>query len=213
MNATSSTYRRANRMLAALSLALILLGIAWLVPVLARGSPIKSPAQPERISDRPNAGETCFATLDTVTVYSSTDASAVQQAIDAAAPGATVKLAGYCPGVQIRAGFTQTAYISQPLILRGGYTTTNWADSDPQANPTVLDAQGQGRVLYITGDISPTIENLHITGGNATGLGGAYSSGYSAGGGVYIVTATTTISNCLVSGNTISQTFASGGGI
>ena len=27
------------------------------------------------------------------------------------------------------------------------------------------NAQGQGRVLYIIGNISPTIEGLHITGG------------------------------------------------
>lgn len=32
--------------------------------------------------------------------------------------------------------------------------------------------QRQGRVLYITGDINPTIEGLRITGGSAVGLGG-----------------------------------------
>ena len=42
----------------------------------------------------------------------------------------------------------------------------------PTTTPTTLDAQRQGRVLYITGDINPTIEGLSITGGNAAGLGG-----------------------------------------
>jgi hypothetical protein len=60
---------------------------------------------------------------------------------------------------------TQVVYISKTITLRGGYTTTNWTTSDPEANPTTLDAQGQGRVFYITGDISPTIEGLRIVAG------------------------------------------------
>ena len=96
----------------------------------------------------------------------------VQAAVDAATDGDTVKIAGYCTGVSIRAGVTQTVYISKTLAMAGGYTTTNWVEPDPVGNPTMLDAEGQGRVLCITGDISPTIEGLRITGGDATGLGG-----------------------------------------
>jgi len=44
--------------------------------------------------------------------------------------------------------------------------------SRPLWTPTTLDAQRQDRVLYIIGDISPEIEGLSITGGNAAGLGG-----------------------------------------
>ena len=33
-------------------------------------------------------------------------------------------------------------------------------------NPTVLDAQAQGRVIYVTGNVSPTIEGLRLTNGN-----------------------------------------------
>jgi threonine dehydrogenase-like Zn-dependent dehydrogenase len=68
--------------------------------------------------------EVCFATIDGIYVYSSINASALQQAVDAAAPGATVKVAGLCAGVQTRAGETQTVYISKTLTLEGGYTNT-----------------------------------------------------------------------------------------
>jgi hypothetical protein len=64
----------------------------------------------------------------------------------------------------------------------------------------VLDAQGQGRVLFIAGEISPTIEGLRLTGGNASGLGGF--AGLNAGGGVYIITATATLSSNEVISNT-----------
>jgi YVTN family beta-propeller protein/predicted outer membrane repeat protein len=62
---------------------------------------------------------------------------------------------------------TQMVYLSKTVTIQGGYTITNWITPDPLANPTVLDAQNQGRVFYITGDISPTIEGLRLTQGNA----------------------------------------------
>jgi len=104
---------------------------------------------------------------------------------------------------------------SRIATARGGYTTTNGfaGPPDPDANLTTLDAQEQGRVLYITGDISPTIEGLRITGGDADGLGGD-SYGFDVGGGVYIIiiiiiTATAAISNNQVYHNTADH----GGGL
>jgi len=118
-----------------------------------------------------------------------------QDAVDAAYEGDIIKVAaGTYTGVSACQGVTQVVYISKTLTLRGGYTTTNWTVSDPDSNPTTLDAQGQGRVLYITGNISPTIEGLRITGGDAEGLGGDQWED-DAGGGVYIITATATIRN------------------
>jgi parallel beta-helix repeat protein len=130
-----------------------------------------------------------------------TDYTTVQAAVDASTHMTdVVKVAGYCSGVEARVGMTQTVYISKTLALRGGYTITNWTISDPLLNPTTLDAQGQGRVLYITGDISPTIEGLRITSGDAAGLGGHHLWG-DAGGGVYLISATATISNTQVFSN------------
>jgi len=92
-------------------------------------------------------------------------------------------------------------YISKTITIRGGYTTTNWTTPDPEANPTTLNAQGRGRVLYITGNISPTIEGLCITNGDATGLGGGWSS-TDSGGGIYAITTTATIRDNQVFSNT-----------
>jgi len=142
----------------------------------------------------------------------------IQAAVDAADdPGDVIKVAaGTYTGVHVRARnditttgvVTQVVYISKTVMVQGGYTTANWAATDPEANPTTLDAQNQGRVLYITGDISPTIEGLRIINGNATGLGGGpYEA--NAGGGVYVITATATLRDSHVFGNIAG----SGGGL
>jgi len=131
----------------------------------------------------------------------------VQAAVDAAdAPTDVIKVAaGTYTGVSNRGGLAQVVYISKTVTIRGGYTTAFTDPPNPDTNPTTLDAQEQGRVIYITGTISPTLEGLHITGGRATGLGG-HPWGRDAGGGVYINRATPIISDCAVYDNTASTT-------
>ncbi len=125
----------------------------------------------------------------------------VQAAVDAAADGDVIKIAaGIYTGVLTRDGVTQTVYVSKTVSIRGGYTTTDWMTFDPQANPTTLDAEGEGRVFYIAGDISPTVAGLRVTGGDAAGLNGGFGGG-DAGGGMYIVDATAVVSNVQVFGN------------
>jgi len=131
--------------------------------------------------------------------------STVQAAVDAAQPGDEIHVAtGVYTGVQARAGITQVVYISKTVTVRGGYTITNWATPDPVAHPTTLDAQGQGRVLVISGTITPTLEGLRITAGDAAGLGGGPWDD-DDGGGLYIYTATATISGCMVYSNTANR--------
>ena len=48
---------------------------------------------------------------------------------------------------------TQVVYISKTLLVRGGYTTTDWTTSNPISYPTTLDAQGGGRVQAITAPV------------------------------------------------------------
>jgi hypothetical protein len=135
----------------------------------------------------------------------------VQYAIDVADDDDVIKVAaGVYTGVNGYGGLAQVIYLTKTLTVRGGYTITDWTTSDPVANPTTLDAEGQGRVLYITGLISPTIEGVRMTGGDATGWGGG--GGLDVGGGVFVSEAATTISNCVVYSNTASSSGEGRGG-
>lgn len=148
----------------------------------------------------------------------------VQAAVDAASGGEVIKVsAGVYTDVQGRFAppsyngpsvVSQVIYITKTLIIRGGYTTTDWSVSDPDTNRTTLDAEGRGRVIYVVGDVSPTIEGLRITGGDSTGLGGGFA-GNDAGGGVYVATATATVNNNWVFGNVACEAVApcDGGGL
>jgi uncharacterized repeat protein (TIGR01451 family) len=140
-----------------------------------------------------------------------TDYTTVQAAIDASThPTDVVKVAGYCSIVNHYGGASQVAYVDKTLTVRGGYTATNWNVSDPISYPTTLDAQGQGRVLYIVGDGYPVIEGLRLIGGDADGLGCAENPGRDCGGGIYVVGASAAIRNCEISDSTASWY---GGGI
>jgi len=61
---------------------------------------------------------------------------------------------------------TQVVYISRTVTVRGGYTTANGRPltRSQSHNP---GRSRPGRVLYVAGNISPTIEGLRVTGGNA----------------------------------------------
>jgi hypothetical protein len=124
--------------------------------------------------------------------------ASLQAAVDAAAPGDEIRVAaGTYTDLHVRPRsditttgvVTQNVYLNKTLTIRGGYSGdfTAW---DPQTYATLLDAQGQGRVLYVSGDINPTIQGLRITGGDATGMGGYPVAGDNdAGGGVYVYSA------------------------
>jgi hypothetical protein len=154
--------------------------------------------------------------------------TAVQKAIDTATEGETIKIAsGVYTRVNNYGASAQIAYLSKTVTLRGGYTVTNWVTPDVQLNPTVLDAQSQGRGLYITGSISPVIEGLTIVGGNPIGddFGGGICVTYAAavlrnntivsntaqyGAGIHL-----SFSEAEISGNTIMSNVAlsQGGGL
>lgn len=133
--------------------------------------------------------------------------SSVQAAVDAAAEGDVIKVAaGTYTDVHARANVTQVVYIDKELTLRGGYTTTNWATSDPAANPTTLDARGQGRVMVIFIDdksANPVVEGFRLTGGVTPGP-------QIVGGGLQIIISNATIRNNVIVSNTADY---DGGGV
>lgn len=125
----------------------------------------------------------CAATADDgATVFSSQDASALQQAVDGAVPGGVVKIAGSCAGVTTRDGRTQTVFIDKALTLSGGYHVSDWGN--PQQQPTLLDAQSLGRVLYIHNAAPVILEKLIIQNGLISGSA-ADCPDYGGGGGIY----------------------------
>ena len=160
---THRTYLVVPLAIAAVAVAVLLFGMGSFTPTA------------EAATD----ADVCFATPDGgPTVYASSTFTAVQAAVDhLGAAGGTVLIAGACAGVQERNGTLQTVYIDASITLRGGYSPPNWVDSDPVANPTVLDAQGSGRVIFATKRLR--LENLVIQNGLSPGSGD--------GGGIYAV--------------------------
>jgi len=140
----------------------------------------------------------CFAThKDVNDEKSSLDASAVQQAVDAASSGDTVKVAGTCIGIVTRAGLTQTVYISKSLTLEGGHTPNDWTlEPDPDSNPTILHAFRLGRVIVISGTEGVTLDSLYLTGGVAEDF-----TLYNDGGGIWS-NSEITLKNSIIYSNT-----------
>ncbi|HNT77736.1 MAG TPA: right-handed parallel beta-helix repeat-containing protein, partial [Anaerolineae bacterium] len=157
----------------------------------------------------------------------STTYNNLQAGLDAAAPGAEVKIAGHCVDVVARNGLEQVGYLSKTLTLRGGYAPgdVDWTTAYP-TRTTVLNAHGDGRVLYMydaSASISVTLENLHLINGDAgqSGSVDSYGGGLYAnaalltlrqvqiyqnladrGGGVYMLTGTLSLRDSRVFSNT-----------
>ena len=107
---------------------------------------------------------------------------------------------------------TQVVFITKSLSIRGGYSTAFKEPPDPDKNPTVLRSPKthKGRLIVIAGIISPSIYGLRLTKGDAAGLGGAGGgTPHDAGGGVYILSATTILKDNRVYENTATD----GGGV
>lgn len=198
---------------------LLALGAWLLVFLLLRGTPPLAAAGQYRFV-APNGVDGVNSCAD-----SRTPCATVQHAVNQARPGDEIRVAaGVYTGVQSIAGLTQTVYVGKDLTLVGGFTTTNWALPDPVARPTILDAQGAGRVVYIPTGVTAGLVGFHLRGGAASEGAGLYSEGtltveqcaiYSnaatlAGGGVYVVAGTLTLKKSEIYSNSAGATGGSG---
>jgi hypothetical protein len=143
--------------------------------------------------------------------------ASIQAAVDASGfSNDEIRVAqGTYSGVTSRSGVTQSVYLTKSVTIRGGYATGNWDTPDPSTQPSILDAEGKGRVFFISGNISLTIQGLRMTRGSAYQQGGSENS-YDAGGAVYIKNARTTLSENVIMNSSSSPTttiFHNGGGV
>ncbi len=126
-----------------------------------------------------------------------------QYALNTAQAGDTILASGgVYTAISVSDNVTQAAVISQSVTIQGGYTAVFSDPPDPAANPTILDAQGQGRVLTIRDAGQVIINGLYLTGGNTP----AHSD---RGGGLYVLNSNLTLANSVIHQNQAGY----GGGI
>ena len=115
---------------------------------------------------------TCLVetTGDSVTDDASADASALRNAIQAASPGATIKVAGTCAGAVNGSVIT----IDKALTLDGGHLPTDWlAPSQPITNQAAIDGLNAGIPIRITAPGALAAQGLVVTNGaNGDSIGG-----------------------------------------
>lgn len=139
--------------------------------------------------------------------------STLQAAVDAAQPGDEIRVSAHVySDLHLREGITQVLYLSKTLVLRGGFVPPNWTTSQPSAY-TILDPQGGGRAIVIVGQIAPSLTGFQLESGDASGLGGYVPSwggpSHDVGGALYVVSATATLSDIRLVGN--SAQYGGGG--
>jgi predicted outer membrane repeat protein len=143
---TALLLKRSMKLIGAIGLALISIGLVIAPHAAARSIPSGPPVVATRYvaTSGLDSGDCSNNLLPCATV---------QYAIDQSINGNSILIAGgFYSGTTPRAGNNQLAYISTTLTIRGGYTTTdNFASSNPDVNPTILDAAHNGRVLRFVG--------------------------------------------------------------
>ena len=137
----------------------------------------------------------------------------LQNAVKVADPNSTITIDGK---IEASSGNSGQIEIDKTLKIKG----------KTGAGTDILDANGLSRIFKVENSATLILENLTLTGGKATGTGGAiYAKNASTvnienciitgneadtnGGGIYVEGTPTTITNCIFTGNTAKN----GGGI
>jgi hypothetical protein len=179
------------------------LGLTLLVFAAMSGQPTKAQATCDRyvlVSYGADTGDCSDEAHPCKTVQyainQASDSDVVCVADDALAPGPTI--------------YAETIAITRSVILEGaweatcvGAPTCSFTAVACAPEKVILDAQGTGRVISITGNITPTIDCFTITGGDAAGLGGdpGTTVDNDAGGGICSIDAAPIIINNVITGN------------
>lgn len=153
----------------------------------------------------------------------STPCRTVQYAVNQASSGDSVLVAtGTYSDIHLAVfgTITQVVYVDRSLTIRGGYNS-NFTAWDPDLYPTTLDARGLGRVVYITGGLTVTLDSLRIVNGSGERGGEVNPDPYiypvGSGGGVHSDARFLTVRNCVIMSNTAHNEAhsgtAGGGGI
>ncbi len=137
----------------------------------------------------------------------------IQHAIDLAANGDAILVAQgtYLGNANCDFGQFAVACIRKNLSLLGGFTSANWLEPDPDANTTVIDAQGTKRGVIVRGPaVTATVQGFTIR--NGVTAGDAPQSG----GGLVAFLADVTLLDLILQNNVadgVSNTQGSGGGV
>jgi predicted outer membrane repeat protein len=122
----------------------------------------------------------------------------IQLAVDAASDGDVIKIA---TGVYTIGLSSQVVVITKTLTLRGGYNA-DFSLWNPDTYPTTLDALSMGRVVYVSGAITATLDGLHMLNGFAN-----------VGGGIFVDGSNLRLLNSLLDGSHINASYSYGAGL
>ncbi len=124
----------------------------------------------------------------------------LKTALSLALDGVSIYVAG---GTYTGAG-TEVISVTKSIMLYGGWNGAGGpVVRDPDVYKSILDGQGLRRVVYVSGDITPTLDGFTIANGNATGLtvGCDEYKPDGCGGGVYVQTGHPILSNNIITNN------------
>jgi hypothetical protein len=130
---------------------------------------------------------------------------ALQTALGLAANGDTIYVAG---GTYTGTGGAVIT-VTRSITLYGGWdgTASGPGVHSPISYPTTLDGEWARRVVYISGNITPTLDGFIVTRGNATGLlANCPSNSDGCGGGIFVRNAHPLIANNTITNNVAAIT-------
>ena len=127
----------------------------------------------------------------------------IQEAVDDSVSGDVIKVS---QGVYTSV-LSNVLTISKSIEILGGFSRTDWGDSKPMDQPTVIDGEESRRGIRIEepGDFKVVLAGLTVRNGHAITIGG---------GGILVISGTVDINECYIVDNVVAEgTGYPGGGV